>query len=56
MFERAELQKQFTVLLVNLTAFSVPGNVLCQVISTSMFLTAGANAGSLEGVVKNCVH
>lgn len=44
------------MLLVNLTVFSVQGNVLCQVMSSSMFLTAGTNEGSLEGVVKMCVH
>lgn len=46
----------FTMLLVNLTAFSVLCNVLCQLVSSSMFLTAGTNEGSLEGVVKSCVH
>lgn len=43
------------MLLVNLTVFSVQGNVLCQVMSSSVFLTAGINEGFL-GVVKMCIH
>lgn len=44
------------MLLVNLTDFSVLSNILCQVMSSSMLLTAGANEESLESVVKSSVH
>ena len=44
------------MVLVNETAFPVLDTVLSQIMSTSIFLRAGPNEGSLEDVVKHYVH